>query len=100
MTNKKVNKKASKELVTNIYNLHQAIDWQTARIKELEGLVANNAIDYQKAVKHIADNDTLTEALKAHVKLIGQRKYYKAFGLGLAIGSAIVAFIQLMGLIF
>lgn len=96
----KVNKKASKELVTNIYKLHKTIDESKIYIDKCEALIAKNAVDYAKAVKHIAYNDELTETLKAHVKLIGQRKYYKAFGFGLAVGSVLMVFIQLMGLIF
>jgi len=87
----KVDKKASKQLVDNIYKLHKTIDESRDYIDKCEALIAQNAVDYQRAVKHIADNDKLTEALKAHVKLIGQRKYYKSFVLG---------FISCIGLIY
>ena len=68
----KADKKASKELVTNIYKLHECIDWQSDRITELEGLVAQNAVDYQRAVKHIAENDKLVEELKTNSNIIAE----------------------------
>ena len=70
MTSKKVDKKASKELVTNIYKLHQAIDWQKDHIDKCEALIAKNAVDYQRAVKHIADNDEMIEDLKYNANAI------------------------------
>lgn len=70
MTNKKVDKKASKELVTNIYKLHKTIDESRDYIDKCEALIAKNAVDYQRAVNHIAENDKLVEELKAKSKII------------------------------
>ena len=70
MTNKKVDKKASNELVTNIYKLHKTIDESRDYIGKCEALIAQNAVDYQRAVKHIAENDKLVEELKVNSKII------------------------------